>query len=132
MNVTVEVFVWRVTRKLCVLRKSQAYPELRGIGRLVLNSAGASMGALQGGCTNKYLWFYLVRKLSHSATREGTRVYQFITNNHASFHLWWTERLLNHQKVSKYYEHDCRSWTAQKHFITLMVRRNQVFLFQLV
>ena len=31
----------------------------------------------------------------------------FITNNHASFHLWWKENLLNHQKVSKYYEHGC-------------------------
>ena len=32
---------------------------------------------------------------------------QFITNNHASFHLCWTENLLNHEKVSKYYEYDC-------------------------
>ena len=31
----------------------------------------------------------------------------FIADNHASFHLWWKENLLNHQKVSKYYEHDC-------------------------
>ena len=30
-----------------------------------------------------------------------------ITNNHVSFHLWGKENLLNHQKVSKYYEHDC-------------------------
>ena len=29
----------------------------------------------------------------------------FITNNHDSFHLWWKESLLNHQKVSKYFEH---------------------------
>ena len=33
-------------------------------------------------------------------------MYQFINNNHASFHLWWKESLLN-QKVSKYYGHDC-------------------------
>ena len=26
--------------------------------------------------------------LSHLATREATRMYQFITNNQASFHLW--------------------------------------------
>ena len=26
----------------------------------------------------------------------------------SSFHLWWKENLLNHHKVSKYYEHDCR------------------------
>ena len=31
----------------------------------------------------------------------------FITNNHASIHLWWKENLLNHQKISKYCEHDC-------------------------
>ena len=31
----------------------------------------------------------------------------FITNNHASFHLWWNENLVKHQKVSKCYEHDC-------------------------
>ena len=29
------------------------------------------------------------------------------TFDHASFHLWCKENLLNHQKVSKYYEHDC-------------------------
>ena len=28
----------------------------------------------------------------------------FITNNHASFRLWWKEK---YQKVSKYYVHDC-------------------------
>ena len=32
-----------------------------------------------------------------------------ITNNHASFHLWRKEILVNYQKVSKYYVHDCRS-----------------------
>ena len=26
--------------------------------------------------------------LSRSPTREATRIYEFITNNHASFHLW--------------------------------------------
>ena len=31
----------------------------------------------------------------------------FITNNHTSFHLWWKENLVRHQKVSKYYDHDC-------------------------
>ena len=29
------------------------------------------------------------------------------TNNHALFHLRQKGNLLNHQKVSKYYEHDC-------------------------
>ena len=31
----------------------------------------------------------------------------FITNNHASFHLWWNENLVKYQKVSKYYVYDC-------------------------
>ena len=60
-------------------------------------------------------YFLRSEVLSRLATREATRVYQFITNNHASFHFWWKENLLNHQKVSKYYEHDLRqevlSWT---------------------
>ena len=51
--------------------------------------------------------------LSRSATREATRIYQFITNNietntHTLFHLWCKENLLSNQKVSKYYGHDCR------------------------
>ena len=40
--------------------------------------------------------------------RSATGIYQFITNNDASFHLWWKENLLNYQKVSKYYEYTCR------------------------
>ena len=32
----------------------------------------------------------------------------FVANNYASFHLWWKENLLKHQKVSKYYDHVCR------------------------
>ena len=31
----------------------------------------------------------------------------FNTNNHILFYLWWKENLLNHQKVWKYYKHDC-------------------------
>ena len=34
----------------------------------------------------------------------------FITNNHASFHLWGKENLAKHQKISKYYDYDCRSF----------------------
>ena len=41
---------------------------------------------------------------SRLTTREVTRTYQFITNNHASFHLRWKENLLYNQKTSKYYE----------------------------
>ena len=54
----------------------------------------------------KLFWYFQV--LSHSATREATSIYQFITNNHALFHMWWKENLLNHQKASKYYGYDCR------------------------
>ena len=31
----------------------------------------------------------------------------FITNNHTSLHLGSKEKLVKHQKVSKYYEYDC-------------------------
>ena len=32
----------------------------------------------------------------------------FISDNRKSFHLWWKENLVKHQKVSKYYKNDCR------------------------
>ena len=32
----------------------------------------------------------------------------FITNNHASFHLWWKQNLVKYQKILKYYVHYCR------------------------
>ena len=32
----------------------------------------------------------------------------FITNNHASSHLWWKENFLTYQNDLKYYEHSCR------------------------
>ena len=32
----------------------------------------------------------------------------FISNNRASFHWWWKENLVKHQRASKYYENDCR------------------------
>ena len=31
----------------------------------------------------------------------------FIINSHALFHLLLEENLVEHQKVSKYYDHDC-------------------------
>ena len=31
----------------------------------------------------------------------------FISNFRASFHLWWKENLLKHQRFSKYYKNDC-------------------------
>ena len=45
--------------------------------------------------------------LSRSETREATRICQFVTNNHALFYLWLKGNLLNHEKVSNCYEHDC-------------------------
>ena len=51
-------------------------------------------------------WFPKIPSLTFLGNSWATHRYQFITDNHASFHLWWTENLLNHQKVSKYYEHD--------------------------
>ena len=35
-------------------------------------------------------------------------IMMFINKNHASFHLWWKEDLVKHQKVSKYYDHHCQ------------------------
>ena len=43
-------------------------------------------------------------------TRNAVRIYQFITNNHVSLHLWRQQNFLKYQKVSKYYKHDC--WLA--------------------
>ena len=36
----------------------------------------------------------------------GNRYITLVSNNRASFHLWYTENLVKHQKVSKYYEND--------------------------
>ena len=33
----------------------------------------------------------------------------FISDNSASFHLWWKENFVKYREVSKYYETDCRS-----------------------
>ena len=34
-------------------------------------------------------------------------LYTSLLLNHALFNLWWNENLLNHQEVSKIYEHNC-------------------------
>ena len=47
------------------------------------------------------------------------------------FHLWWKENLLNHQKVSEYYEHDCLQ-NFHLLFISLLpalIVKNSPFLF---
>ena len=36
----------------------------------------------------------------------------FITNNHDSFHLWWKENFIKHQKVSKYFGQDCNFFSV--------------------
>ena len=36
----------------------------------------------------------------------------FISNNCVSFYMWWKEKLVKYQKVSKYYENVCR-WLSQ-------------------
>ena len=53
--------------------------------------------------------------LSRSATRSAIRIV-CTSIYHALFHLWWKENSLDHQKVSKYYEHD---W-LQKVFLFFM------------
>ena len=59
-----------------------------------------------------FFWYFLIfliiwYVLSRSATREATRIYQFITNNHASFHFWWKKNLVSNQKLPKHYDHGC-------------------------
>ena len=31
----------------------------------------------------------------------------FVSNNRASFPMWWEENLIKYQKVSNYYQNDC-------------------------
>ena len=38
----------------------------------------------------------------------------FLSNNPASFHLWWKESLVKHHKVSKYYTTDCGSYYCSR------------------
>ena len=41
----------------------------------------------------------------------GLLVYtMFISNNRATFHLWWKENFVKHQKVSEYHENDCGNY----------------------
>ena len=58
-------------------------------------------------------WYFLISEdPKSSGVRQLVRqlVYTiFNTNNHYSFHLWWKENLLKHQKGSKYYDQYCTS-----------------------
>ena len=51
--------------------------------------------------------FSKILSIKSFGTCETTHIYQFITNNQTSFHLCWKKNLVNHQRVSKYYEHNC-------------------------
>ena len=42
--------------------------------------------------------FFRSEDLRCLATRIPTLAYQFVTNKQASFHLWWKEKLVKHQK----------------------------------
>ena len=48
--------------------------------------------------TDSKLYYY------RSATRETTVYTLFISNNCASFHMWWKKSLVKNQEVSKYYK----------------------------
>ena len=61
------------------------------------------------------------------ATREVTRIYQFITDTHFSFHLRWKEKLLNHQIISKYYEHDWSTLELIMLFLAYILIAKQKF-----
>ena len=55
----------------------------------------------------------------------------FISNNRASFHLWWIENLVKYQKVSKYYENDCGQTSAIELF-TKMVKSVNYLIIELI
>ena len=42
------------------------------------------------------------------ANREESSTYKIVSKNHVSFLLWRNNDLLDHQKVSRCYENDCR------------------------
>ena len=53
------------------------------------------------------------------ATRNATRIYQFITKNLVFFHLRLKQSLREHQKFSKYYDHGCLE-NFLLHFMSLL------------
>ena len=59
----------------------------------------------------RLFWYLLISKDPKSeVVRQLVRQFvytMFISHNRASFHLRWKENLVEHQKVSKYYENDC-------------------------
>ena len=65
-----------------------------------------SMNILDVPKSKSYVDLQLVRQLVYT---------MFITNNHASFHLWGKEILVKCQKVFKYYFYGCRSEISKNH-----------------
>ena len=74
-----------------------------------------------------FSWYLLLSNivLGCLASSWTSRAYEFISNNHVSFRLWWKENLINYQKVSKYYEDDCR-WNLNGENL-LLLTSNIVF-----
>ena len=90
------------------------FPRCHGGGVALLCFLFGSLGGLIG---RGHLRVALV--LVWGSVRQLVRqlVYtMFISNNHASCHLWWQEYLIKHQRVSKYYENDCKfnTFTVEK------------------
>ena len=54
----------------------------------------------------------------------------FISNNHTSFHLWWKENLVKHQKVLKHYGNDWCFKTPDKPTCIELILTNWSNLFQ--
>ena len=71
----------------------------------------------------RFSWYILLvlrlSVLSRSATYSATWQL-FITNNCASFHLWWKRNLVEDQKASKYYENNCININIVNTIITLI------------
>ena len=64
--------------------------------------------------------------LSRSATREAARIYHVCKYNCASFHLWWKQNFVKHQRNSKYYENDCgflRSCQRETKYLEMAKRK---------
>ena len=78
-----------------------------GVFHVFLNCTnGTKLGNAPQLC--EVLRFFLYLLISWSfRNHETTPIYQFINNNQTLSQLWGKENLLNHQNVSKYYEHDC-------------------------
>ena len=76
------------------------------------------MVILRRGLRSSYiLWSFKIFKIfanfwklsvwNRFQTGEASMKYLFITDNQPSLHLWWKKILLNHKKISQYYDYDC-------------------------